>query len=88
MLLSLRHTSPRLIKSPPTQQRRASVAMILRMHPAPELVFEGHEPAGYKGEVVKKEDWGLGLGLDDFFRLRKSANPTVYLSPWYFTQLQ
>jgi hypothetical protein len=45
--------------------------MILRMHPSPDLVFEGQEPAGYKGEVVKKEDWGLGLGLDDFFRLRK-----------------
>jgi hypothetical protein len=47
--------------------------MILRMHPSPELVFEGREPEGYTGEVVKKEDWGLGLGLDDFFRLRKSA---------------
>jgi hypothetical protein len=52
--------------------------MILRMHPSPELVFEGREPEGYTGEVVKKEDWGLGLGLDDFFRLRKSAFLSVF----------
>lgn len=69
MLLSLRQTSPRLIKSPPTQQRRASVAMIVRMRPSPELVFEGSEPEGWTGEVVKRDQWGLGLGLDDFFRL-------------------
>lgn len=71
MLLSLRHTSPRLIKSPPTQPRRASVAMILRMRPAPDLVFEGHEPAGWTGDVIKRDQWGLGLGLSDFFRLRE-----------------
>jgi len=53
--------------------------MILRMHPSPELVFEGQEPAGYKGEIVKKEDWGLGLGLDDFFRLRKFAPALSWL---------
>jgi hypothetical protein len=52
--------------------RRASVAMILRMRPSPDLVFEGHEPKGWTGSVVKREDWGLGLGLDDFFRLRRS----------------
>jgi len=76
MLLSLRLTSPRLIKSPPTQMRRASVAMILRMRPSPDLVFEGHEPKGWTGGVVKREDWGLGLGLDDFFRLRRSHDIT------------
>lgn len=76
MLLSLRLTSPRLIKSPPTQMRRASVAMILRMRPSPDLVFEGHEPNGWTGGVVKREDWGLGLGLDDFFRLRRSDDIT------------
>lgn len=71
MLLSLRQTSPRLIKSPPTQQRRASVAMIVRMRPAPDLVFEGSEPEGWTGDVIKRDQWGLGLGLDDFFRLRE-----------------
>jgi hypothetical protein len=40
------------------------------MRPSPDLAFEGHEPANFSGSVVKKEDWGLGLGLDDFFRLR------------------
>lgn len=46
--------------------------MIVRMRPAPDLVFEGSEPEGWTGEVVKRDQWGLGLGLDDFFRLRES----------------
>lgn len=77
MLLSLRLTSPRLIKSPPTQPRRASVAMILRMRPAPSLVFEGSEPEGWTGDVIKRDQFGLGLGLDDFFRLRKLFTPVA-----------
>ena len=48
------------------------VALIIRLKPAEGLVFEGNEPAGYSGEVIGKSDWGVGLGLDDFFRLRKS----------------
>lgn len=45
--------------------------MIVRMRPSPDLVFEGSEPEGWNGEVVKQDQWGLGLGLDDFFRLRE-----------------
>lgn len=69
LLHSLRQTPPRLIQSPPTQPRRASVALILRMKPAEGLVFEGHEPEGWTGRVIKREDWGLGLALEDFFQL-------------------
>lgn len=50
--------------------------MILRMRPSPDLVFEGHEPKGWTGDVVKCDQWGLGLGLTDFFKLG------VYLSQW------
>jgi hypothetical protein len=75
LLHSLRHTSPRLITSPPTQPRRASVALIIRMRPAPSLAFEGHVPEGWTGEVIPKSDWGLGLNLEDFFRLRESRIP-------------
>lgn len=77
-LQSLRHTSPRLITSPPTQPRRASVALIVRMRPAPSLVFEGYEPDGWTGEVIPKSEWGLGLNLEDFFRLRRY--PSVFTS--------
>ncbi|CAD6586295.1 MAG: hypothetical protein TREMPRED_004383 [Tremellales sp. Tagirdzhanova-0007] len=69
LLQSLRHTSPRLIQSPPTQPRRASVALIIRFRPADDLVFVGHEPEGWRGPVIPHSDFGLGLGLDDFFRL-------------------
>ncbi|WVQ80395.1 hypothetical protein IAT38_002500 [Cryptococcus sp. DSM 104549] len=72
-LLSLLHdlrTSPaRVIQSPPTQPRRASVALILRLRPAEDLVFEGHEPEGYEGEVIPENEFGLGYQLDDFLRL-------------------
>lgn len=69
---SLRLTPPRLILSPPSQPRRASVALILRMKPAPELVFEGHVPEGYTGPVVPADQFGVGLPYDDFLRLGKS----------------
>ncbi|KAK4683727.1 hypothetical protein P7C73_g6503, partial [Tremellales sp. Uapishka_1] len=41
------------------------------MRPAPELVFEGREPEGYIGghDLVKQDDFGDGLPLEDFFRL-------------------
>ena len=70
LLTSLRQTPPRLIQSPPTQPRRASVAMILRLRPAPTLVFAGREPEGYEGEVISEEDFGLGYGINDFLQLR------------------
>ena len=73
LLTSLRQTPPRLIQSPPTQPRRASVAMILRMRPAPGLVFAGKEPQGWTGEVIPEEETGLGYGIQDFLRLRKLA---------------
>ncbi|KAL7418899.1 hypothetical protein Q5752_006583 [Cryptotrichosporon argae] len=69
LVKSLRATRPRLILSPPTQPRRASVALIIRLKPAPSIVFEGHEPQGYDGPVVPVDDFGLGLTIDDFFRL-------------------
>lgn len=71
LIRGLRLTPPRLILSPPTQPRRASVALIMRMKPAPELVFEGHVPAGYGGPVVPAEDFGVGLPPDEFLRLRR-----------------
>ncbi|GFZ50715.1 hypothetical protein JCM24511_08473 [Saitozyma sp. JCM 24511] len=75
LLHSLRQTPPRLIQSPPTQPRRASVALILRMKPAPGIVFAGHEPEGWTGEVIPHDEWGLGLGLEDFFRLSWVNHP-------------
>jgi hypothetical protein len=45
----------------------------MRLKPAPGLVFEGHEPEGYTGDVVSQDDFGLGYGLEDFFRLRTFA---------------
>lgn len=39
------------------------------MKPAPGIVFAGHEPEGWTGEVIPHDEWGLGLGLEDFFRL-------------------
>lgn len=69
LIQSLRSTPPRLILSPPSQPRRASVALILRMRPAPDLVFEGNEPAGYTGPVVPADEFGIGLPFDDFLRL-------------------
>lgn len=68
----LRLTTPRVIQSPPTQPRRASVALIVRLRPAPELVFEGREPEGYHGPIVPEAEFGLSHTLEDFFRLRKS----------------
>jgi len=44
--------------------------MIIRLRPSDDLVFAGHEPEGWDGEVIPESDFGLGLGLDDFFRLR------------------
>ncbi|RXK39122.1 hypothetical protein M231_03627 [Tremella mesenterica] len=69
LFASLRTTPPRLIQSPPTQPRRASVALIIRMRPAEGLVFEGREPEGYTGQVIETADFGIGLGLDDFLRV-------------------
>lgn len=69
LIQSLRSTPPRLILSPPSQPRRASVALILRMRPAPELVFEGNEPAGYTGPVVPADEFGIELPFDEFLRL-------------------
>lgn len=69
LIQSLRLTPPRLILSPPTQPRRASVALIMRMKPAPELVFEGAVPEGYAGPVIPQEEFGVGLQFDDFLRL-------------------
>lgn len=71
LIRGLRTTPPRLILSPPTQPRRASVALILRMKPAAELVFEGHIPEGYAGPVIPAEDFGVGLPPDEFLRLRE-----------------
>ena len=70
VLHSLRLTPPRLIQSPPTQPRRASVALIIRMRPSSDVVFAGHEPVGWEGEVVPDSQFGLGYGIEDFFRLR------------------
>lgn len=39
------------------------------MRPAPDLVFEGNEPAGYTGPVVPADEFGIGLPFDDFLRL-------------------
>ncbi|WRT63637.1 uncharacterized protein IL334_000560 [Kwoniella shivajii] len=69
LLQDLRLSVPRVIQSPPTQPRRASVALIIRLRPAPELVFEGNEPEGYIGRVISKSDFGVGYTLDDFFKL-------------------
>jgi hypothetical protein len=69
MLQSLQNTPPRLILSPPTQPRRASVALILRMKPAPELVFEGNVPDNYVGPVVPADEFGIGLPFADFLHL-------------------
>ncbi|KLT40136.1 hypothetical protein CC85DRAFT_287844 [Cutaneotrichosporon oleaginosum] len=69
LIQSLRLTPPRLILSPPTQPRRASVALIIRMKPAPGLVFEGAVPNGYAGPVVPQEEFGVGMQFDDFLRL-------------------
>lgn len=57
-LLSVRSTPPRIIQSPPTQPRRASVALVLRLRPPP-------------GLEIPEEEWGVGMGLDEFFRLRE-----------------
>lgn len=70
LLNSLRLTPPRLIQSPPTQPRRASVALIIRMRPPPEIAFEGRVPEGFKGEVVPEDQFGIGYGIEDFFRVR------------------
>lgn len=72
LLTSLRLTPPRLIQSPPTQPRRASVALIIRMKPSPELAFQGRVPEGWTGEVIPEEDFGIGYTIEDFFALRKS----------------
>ncbi|WWD05899.1 hypothetical protein V865_003983 [Kwoniella europaea PYCC6329] len=79
LLQDLRLSVPRVIQSPPTQPRRASVALIIRLKPAPELVFEGHEPEGYigGGELIKESDFGLGYTLDDFFRLPWVNHPNT-----------
>ncbi|KAK8845418.1 hypothetical protein IAR55_006131 [Kwoniella newhampshirensis] len=69
LLNDLRLSPPRVIQSPPTQPRRASVALIIRLRPAEELVFEGNEPDGYRGAVIPSSEFGLGYTLDDFFRL-------------------
>lgn len=69
LIQSLRSTPPRLILSPPTQPRRASVALILRMRPAPDLVFEGNIPEGYVGPVIPTEEFGVGLPFEEFLRL-------------------
>ena len=39
------------------------------MRPAEGLVFEGHEPEGYDGEVIPAHAFGVGLSMEDFFRL-------------------
>lgn len=78
LIQSLRSTPPRLILSPPTQPRRASVALILRMKPAPDLVFEGNIPDGYIGPVVPAEEFGVGLPFDDFLRLGGYHQTIVY----------
>ncbi|WWC85746.1 uncharacterized protein L201_000612 [Kwoniella dendrophila CBS 6074] len=77
LLQDLRLSVPRAIQSPPTQPRRASVALIIRLKPAPELVFEGHEPEGYSGDLIKESDFGLGYTLDDFFRLPWVNHPNT-----------
>ncbi|WWC58054.1 uncharacterized protein I303_100589 [Kwoniella dejecticola CBS 10117] len=77
LLQDLRLSVPRVIQSPPTQPRRASVALIIRLKPAPELAFEGHEPEGYSGEIIKQSDFGLGYTLDDFFRLPWVNHPNT-----------
>nr|XP_019048651.1 hypothetical protein I302_02424 [Kwoniella bestiolae CBS 10118]OCF27581.1 hypothetical protein I302_02424 [Kwoniella bestiolae CBS 10118] len=79
LLQDLRLSVPRVIQSPPTQPRRASVALIIRLKPAPELVFEGHEPEGYVGgrELIRQSDFGLGYTLDDFFRLPWVNHPNT-----------
>lgn len=59
-LLSLRSTPPRIIQSPPTQPRRASVALIIRLKPP-------------EGLSVPESQAGVGLGLEEFFRLREWA---------------
>ncbi|KAL0243942.1 hypothetical protein I308_105205 [Cryptococcus tetragattii IND107] len=69
LIHSLRALPTRLIQSPPTQPRRASVAIIIRLRPAEELVFEGHGPEGWTGDVISREDWGEGLELEDFMKL-------------------
>ncbi|KAK1926197.1 hypothetical protein DB88DRAFT_481029 [Papiliotrema laurentii] len=69
LLTSLRLTPPRLIQSPPTQPRRASVALIIRMKPSPELAFQGRVPEGWTGEVIPEEDFGIGYTIEDFFAL-------------------
>lgn len=66
-LLSVRSTPPRIIQSPPTQPRRASVALVLRLTP----------PEGLK---IPEEEWGVGLGLDEFFKLRESESESVLLA--------
>nr|ODO04406.1 hypothetical protein L204_00765 [Cryptococcus depauperatus CBS 7855] len=60
----------RLIQSPPTQSRRASVAIIIRFRPATRFVFQGAEPAGYNGSAaILRDQWGEGYQLEDFMRL-------------------
>ena len=57
------------------------MALIIRLRPADELVFAGHEPDGWAGPVIPESDFGLGLGLDDFFRLRESSSPHLSCFP-------
>ncbi|KAJ9098706.1 hypothetical protein QFC21_004354 [Naganishia friedmannii] len=56
-LLSLRATPPRIIQSPPTQPRRASVALIIRLKPS-------------VGLEIPPQEYGTGSSIEEFFRLR------------------
>lgn len=61
-LLSLRSTPPRLIQSPPTQPRRASVALIIRLKPP-------------EGLDIPEYENGVGSTIEEFFRLPWVSHP-------------
>ena len=37
------------------------------------MIFAGHEPEGWVGgQSIPEDEFGLGYGIEDFFRLRES----------------
>jgi hypothetical protein len=80
-LLSLRATPPRIIQSPPTQPRRASVALIIRyVHMLTQCFYA--KPFNFDcrlkpptGLNIPANESGVGLSIEEFFRLRTSIIP-------------
>lgn len=61
---SLRSTPPRIIQSPPSQPRRASVALVVRLSPP-------------EGLHIPENQYGVGLSVDDFFQLPWVCHPAT-----------